>query len=158
MKLKFLAAKEAVRVSPNGTAEVSFTNDVNHGFVFPDFNFAKKGLILNPNVLMWPAKAVVANVRDVAVNIAEGEIVGIRVEEFGPAEMEELGNLEADEVEAPVSPDEVEAPVNPDEIQDPMDEGNPEGSEESTEAPATEDSEAAEEVEETPKKKSRKSK
>lgn len=119
MKAKFLFPVSDVRIAPNSVVVVDI-KDADHNntwFIFPASNIAERWLCLsNAGLLMWPAKAVLVNPRDVAVNVSEKEPVAVSV-------IFDWEGLEMEELEMPA-----EETVEPNE--------NPEGSTEESEAPA----------------------
>ena len=93
MKAKFLFPVSDVRIAPNSVVVVDI-KDADHNntwFIFPASNIAERWLCLsNAGLLMWPAKAVLVNPRDVAVNVSEKEPVAVSVVFDDGLEMEEL--------------------------------------------------------------------
>ena len=101
MKAKFLFSVGDVRIAPNSVVEVE-VKDADHNntwFIFPSSEIASRGLCLtNAGLLTWPAKAVLVNPRDVAINISAGEAVAVRLTlDNEGVEMENAIELNEDE-------------------------------------------------------------
>lgn len=104
MKAKFLFPIGDVRVAPNSVVEVEI-KDADHnnvGFIFASNEIASRWLVLNnAGLLMWPAKAIVSNPRDVSINVSAQEPIAVAVMFDEGVEMEEVeGSVEESEAPA----------------------------------------------------------